>query len=304
MGHSEKEIWTNRSIRLFCFAFSGFAPELCSKLLYYKAFGRKLDLKNPKTLNEKLMWLKLNTYRESELITQCVDKYAVRRYIREQGCEEILNELIGVWDKPSEIPFSELPQRFVLKCNHGCGYNIICQNKELLDTQNVICTLNKWLREDFWRRYAEINYRKVPKKIICEAYITDSQQMVPVDYKFYCFNGRAKYVMACAHRDEAHVKYYFFNRDWQLERINPASVAAPPDFTLPKPARLEEMFAYADRLSAPFPFVRVDLYASDNRIIFGELTFTPAAALDTNRLPETDLLFGQNLEIPINKELL
>lgn len=302
MEHLEKEIWNSFGVRIFCYAFSGISPVVCSKFLYYKAFHRKLNLKNPQTLNEKLMWLKLNTYRDNALVNQCVDKYAVRSYIKKQGCNELLNELLGVWDKSDEIPFSKLPQRFVLKCNHGCGYNIICHDKNQLDWEEVRHKLDKWLKEDFWRRFAEINYRRVRRRIICEAYIEDSHQNVPVDYKFYCFNGHARYVMVCAFRGEGDVKYYFFNRQWQLERINPASKAAPANFQLPKPARLDDMFEYAERLSAPFPFVRVDLYAVEEQIIFGEFTFTPAAALDTSRLPETDHMFGRILELPLNKE--
>ncbi len=287
---------------MFCYVFSGIAPVLCSKLLYRLAFGRRLNLKSPQTLNEKLMWLKLNTYRNNEQIMQCSDKYAVRKYIHDQGCSEILNPLIGVWEQPSDIPFSELPQRFVLKCNHGCGYNIICKDKESLDFNLTRRLLTKWMKEDFWRRFAEITYRNISKRILCEAYIEDENQNGLTDYKFYCFNGKARYVMVCTNRSDGNVRYYFFNRRWQLERINPDSKEAAPDFSLPRPQRLEEMFVYAERLSSPFPFVRVDLYSPGNQIIFGELTFTPAAALDTNRLPETDYMFGSILKLPLNKE--
>ena len=91
--------------------------------------------------------------------------------------------------------------------------------------------------------------------------------------------------------------FYFFDRDFRLLRINRDSQAAPEGFTLPKPAGLDEAFAIADRLSKPFDFVRVDLYLTPPRgVRFGELTFTPAAALDNKRLPETDLRFGRMME--------
>ena len=174
MIYSENGIWSNHIIRIFCFIFSGIAPTLCSKVLFYYAFGKKLDLKNPQTLDEKLMWLKLNTYKDNPLVAQCIDKYAVRFYIESQGCSELLNDLIGVWKRAEEIPFSELPQKFVLKCNHGCGYNIICRDKSIFDSKAAVKRLKHWLREDFWRRFAEINYKTIPPKIICEAYIDEN----------------------------------------------------------------------------------------------------------------------------------
>ena len=112
---------------------STISPTLCSKLLYYRAFRRKLDLQHPQTLNEKLMWLKLNEYEKDPLVVQCADKYRVRDYVKAMGCGEILNELYGVYERPEDIPWDKLPQRFVLKCNHGCGYNILCRDRGSFD---------------------------------------------------------------------------------------------------------------------------------------------------------------------------
>src|SRR5699024_5967641 len=103
---------------------STISPTLATKFFYKKAFGKQLDLIEPKTLNEKILWLKLNTYKNNPLVTQCADKYLVREYVREAGCKEILNELIGVWDSVDEIEWDKLPDKFALKVNHGCGYNI------------------------------------------------------------------------------------------------------------------------------------------------------------------------------------
>lgn len=277
---------------------SPISATLASKYIYKRTFHKKLNLRRPETFNEKLMWLKLKRYTGNPLVTQCVDKYRVREYVIAQGCGEILNPLIGVWDCVEDIPFDNLPTKFVLKCNHGCGYNIICTDKNTFDKEHTKKLLKKWMRENFWKRFAESNYKKVPKKILCEAYIEDGNRRVPLDYKFYCFNGKARYVMVCCDRENGTPKYYFFNRNWQLERINTDSIAADEGFSLPAPGRLTDMFDYADRLAAPFPFVRVDLYAADDSIWFGELTFTPAAALDTARLPQADALFGSMLQIP------
>ena len=133
------------------------------------------------------------------------------------------------------------------------------------------------------------------EKIIVEKYLGSPDGRLPEDYKFYCFHGRAYCVMLCQGREAGWPRFYFFDRDFRLLRINRDSKNAPEGFSLPKPQGLDEAFRAADALSAGFPFVRVDMYIAKGRVFFGEMTFTPAAALDNNRLPETDLMFGNML---------
>lgn len=286
--------------RKITYVLSGISPTLCSKFIYRRALRRKLDLRHPQTFNEKLMWLKLNTYRDNPLITQCADKYRVREYVDKAGCGEILNELLGVYKRPEEIRWDTLPERFVLKCNHGCGYNLLCEDRDSLDKAAAVRTLQHWMSEDFWRLRAEINYKGIEKRIIAEKYLSHSNGRAPEDYKIYCFHGKPCCIMTCIGREKNEVEYYFFDRDWKLLRINESSKAAPADFDLPRPPMLEQMFRYAEILSAPFPFVRVDLYDLEERVVFGELTFTPAAALDKHRLPEADRLFSSLLSLPVS----
>ena len=112
-------------------------PVLGTKLLYRRSFHRGLDLKHPVTLNEKILWLKFHAYKDDPEVVRCADKFAVRAYVEEQGCGEILNELYAVYDSPDQIAWESLPDSFVLKCNHGCGYNLICPDKTRLDTAQV-----------------------------------------------------------------------------------------------------------------------------------------------------------------------
>lgn len=273
------------------------SPTLASHYWYLGRLKRPLRLKKPITLNEKLMWLKLNCYGNDPLVCQCADKYRVREYLKGVGCDTLLNDLYGVWDRVEDIPWDDLPNAFVLKCNHGCGYNILCPDKSKLDIEDAKTLLHKWMREDFWRKRAETQYRNIPRKIICEAFLGDGTP--PVDYKIYCFHGKASYILVCTERDTKKPKFYFFDSNWQLKRITKDGLNAPTDFTVEKPALLEQMLSYAEKLSAPFPFVRVDFYYVNDRIVFGELTFTPSAATDNVRLPETDKLFGSMLELPL-----
>lgn len=275
------------------------SPVLNTKKRYKSAFHKNLNLSNPITFNEKILWLKLNRYMRDPLVIQCADKYAVRAYVKQVGCSEILNELIGVYNTPSEINWNDFPEKFALKWNFGCGLNIICENKEALDIPATMRQLEKWRKDKCWLPYSELQYRYAPKKIICEKYLKNGSGRLPEDYKIYCFNGVPQYVMVCVGREHGHPKFYFFDRDWKLARINHDSMHAAPDFILEKPACMELMFDYAAKLSKPFSFVRADFYAVDGQAVFGELTFTPCGGLD-NVMPESmDVLFGNMLDIGI-----
>ncbi len=274
---------------------SDISPKFASEFWYLLYFKKKLDLRCPETLNEKLMWLKLNKYWHNPLVTQGADKYCAREYVKDCGYGYILNELYGVWDRADDIEWEKLPSSFVLKCNHGFGYNILCQDKSKLDIALTKKQLDKWMHTDFWKLNAEVQYQDIEKKIICEAFLGDGKGLV--DYKIYCFNGRAEYILYCDERKTGNTKFYFFDREWKLCPINKGSKEAGEDFYAERPSKLNEMLVIAEKLCEPFPFVRVDLYFVDNRIFFGELTFVPSAALDTARLPETDKMFGNMLNI-------
>jgi hypothetical protein len=285
------------STRNFYTAVSYISPRLNTELLFMRKFGRKPDLKNPKTLNEKILKLKLESYGSDPIVRQCADKYRVREFVQQRGCGETLNGLIAVYDSPEEIDWDSLPERFAMKWNFGCGYNIICSDKSKLDIAATVKQLKKWGREPFWAYYSELQYRNMDKKIIVEEYIGAEDGSLPEDYKFYCFDGRAYCCMLCQGREEGWPKFYFMDRDFQLLRINRDSKNAPEGFAIPKPAGLDKAYDIADTLSKGFPFVRVDLYLTEQGVRFGEMTFTPAAALDNKRLPETDLMFGEMMKL-------
>jgi len=274
-----------------------FSPELTCRILFYSAFRRRLDTKNPKTLDEKLCTMKITEYAHHPLIPLCVDKYRVREYVTSKGLGSLLNECYAVYERPDDIDWEALPQSFVLKCNHGCGYNILCPSKKDLDIPAARRRLKRWMREDYWRLNAELNYRGIPKRIICEKYLCSEEHPVLKDYKVYCFHGKPYCMMVCVGRGEGKTRFYFFDPDWNLLRINPDSIAAPEGLTVEKPAGVREMFEYARILSEDFRFVRVDFFQVGEKIIFGEMTFTPASGMDKNRLPETDRLLGSMLHL-------
>ncbi len=286
-----------RSTRNFYAALSYLSPRLNTRLLFYRKFGRFPDLDHPATLNEKLLKLKLERYGTDPLVRQCADKLLVRDFVESRGYGALLNRLLAVYDRPADIDWDALPERFALKWNFGCGYNLICPDKAALDRAQALRQLKAWGREPFWAYYSELQYQHMEKKLLAEEFIGGADGSLPEDYKFYCFDGHAHCVLLCQGREEGWPRFYFFDRSFTLLRINPDSQAAPADFAPEKPAGLDEAFRVADRLSAGFPFVRVDLYLTPQGVRFGEMTFTPSAAMDNRRLPETDRMFGQMLSL-------
>ena len=269
------------------------SPKLSVKYWFYHYFHRRLNLKDPQTLDEKIQWMKLYYYKNNPLVYQCADKYRVREYVKHCGLEHILVNLIASYKSPKDIDWKTLPSKFVLKWNFGSGGNVVCTDKSKLDTilaTKELCAYQK-VRADLI--CAEPQY-KMEKVLLCESFIEPEHGDTPVDYKFYCFGGKAKYVLCCYGRTEnKKPAFYFFDRNWQLQRLNKMGLDAPEGFTMPKPEGMDKLFEYAEILSKPFPFVRADFYLEGGHAYFGELTFTPAGGYDTGRLPSSDLKFGQ-----------
>jgi len=248
-----------------------FAPVLYARLAYKKATGKKLDLKDPVTFNEKLIWMKL--FYDDPLMVKCTDKVGMRDYVREKGLEHILPEVYGIYDSPGEISWETLPNRFVLKCNHGCEYNILCKDKKALDKRDAAKKLRKWLKTDFSLYANEPHYRKIIPKVLCEEFLDDGGE-VPNDYKVYCFKGEPRVIVACSGR-QSDLLFEFYDLEW-----NPLDIHVQENKqTIRRPEALDEMIGYARTLSEPFPFVRVDFYDVNSRPVLGEMTFTPSAGM-------------------------
>lgn len=269
--------------------------------LYWKlTMDYPLNLEHPTTFNEKLQWLKLHN-RKEEYVT-LVDKYAVKEYVAKQIGEEYVIPTIGKWDKPSDIEWDKLPNQFVLKTNHDGGSNgiVVCKDKSKLNKRKAL----RELRHSFYRNTYLIGrewpYKNVPRRIFAEQYLEDSQGAL-TDYKFSCFGGKADNVMVCLDRHLGDTKFYFFDKNWNLLRLNKRGIEAPADFTLPKPDGMDKMFELAETLSKDLPYARVDFYNVDGHIYFGEITFFPAGGTDANLLQETDILFGSKINLPTDK---
>lgn len=273
------------------------SPTLSSKLLYYRKFNEKLNLKNPQKFNEKLMWLKLNMYNKDKQVWKCSDKFQVREYAINNGVNESnLPKIINLYQNANNINFEDLPNKFVLKCSHGCGFNYICRDKSKINHKEVKKNLNKWLKTKFGYESAEIHYTHIKPVIICEEYIENNGEDLPIDYKIYCFSGEPKVVLVCFNRKENFHDVVFFDIKWNKLHLREGESIK----TIDKPSSFSEMIKIAKKVSKKFPFVRVDFYQNENKAIMGEMTFTPAACL-AYYLESAEYELGKMLKLPKDK---
>ena len=241
------------------------------KIIYWEAFGKKLDLKDPKDLNQVIHWLIIYKFGETE--AELYDKYKVKKYIEKLNIPDLhVAKLIKKYKNADQIILDELPEKFVLKTTHGCADYEICTDKTKFDFHNAKKRLNKAVKREFTKGLCEYFSVDVEKAIICEEYIEDKHINVPIDYKFHCFNGIACSMMVCTERD-VKTKYDYFDKDWNYLDWSHESYRSPNK--LLKPENMEIMWEIAEKLASPFPFVRVDLYNIEGKIYFGEYTFTP-----------------------------
>ena len=263
--------------------------------LYERNHGVMPDFKNPRNFNEKCMWLLHNVYGSEPLVTRCADKYEMRGYVEEKGLGSILPKVYGVWDKPKQVPWESFPEKFVVKCNHGCGCNVICTDKSALDIKKANRDLRRWLKINYANYYGEINYKNIKPRIFCEEFLDEGTGDQPIDWKFICLNGEPRVLMVCTERATGTAKFMF--TDMEYNRI-PCEIGHHAGGTLPpKPDTLEEMISAARTLSQDFPMVRVDFYSIGGKAYLGEMTFSPLGCAIDYIDDETLLKMGDMLDI-------
>ncbi len=257
---------------------------------------RPVNLSEPKYFNEKMLWIKYNMYNDSPLVAQCYNKYFVRQYIVKKGLGYILNTLYGVWNSTEEIQWDNLPEEYVMKSTNGYGGHVFKKKGKIFDKQAAIRTLNDSIEQFKYFHFlsGDLFVDKTKQLIICEKMIESSFGYdTPEDYKFYCFNGEPKYVEIMMDRNSSK-SYKYIERflDINLKDRYELEGEATPG-TIEKPQCYDEMVDIARTLAEDFPFVRVDLYVSHGKPIFGELTFTPYHAQTKESLIE----LGEQLDM-------
>lgn len=282
------------AISLYHCFMSWFMPKAVSdekavrKYYSSRTNGMSLDLENPKTFSQKQQWYKLNSH--DPLMQICADKLAVRDYIEKQGYGYLLNDLLGKYKSVKEINLEELPQQFVIKAAHGSGFNVIVKDKNNLNWHQTKLMLNSWMHQNIAWGGREWVYKNMPRNIIIEKYLEDETGELR-DYKFFCFNGKPKFMQLEVGRYTNCNTRNFYDMEWNLMPFG-KELPHNPDINIPKPEMFEEMKKIAKDLCAPFQFVRVDLYQVGGKVYFGELTFFPAGGAPDFVPSEYDSIVG------------
>lgn len=264
------------------------------KLKFLALLGKKLNLKNPQTFNEKLQWLKLND-RKPEYTTM-VDKYEAKRYVADIIGEEYIIPTLGVWDKFDDIDFDSLPNQFVLKCTHDSGGIVIVKDKTKFDKEEARKKINKCLKRNYYLHGREWPYKNVKPRIIAEKYMVDESGTELKDYKVFNFDGIPNIIQVDYARFSAH-KRNLYDTDWKYVE---AAIKYPTDknHEIARPKALDEMLELAKKLSEGIPHLRTDFYSIDEKIYFGELTFFPESGFGSYSPEQFGVEMGKWLNLP------
>ncbi len=270
------------------------SSKMCIRIRYRLKLGKKLNLENPRTFNEKLQWLKL--YDKNPLYIQLADKYEVRQYVKEKIGEQYLVPLIGIYKDENEIPFDNLPEQYVLKCTHDSGTVIIMNEQNNITTDEMKLILRRSLKRNFYYLGREWPYKNILPRIICESVIQTVDNCPPRDYKIFCFDGEPKFAFVASDRGRG-TKFDFFDLAWNKY---PFTQHYPnSNYDIPKPKQWDEMLFLAGKLSKGIPHVRVDFYIDVNeKILFGELTFSHFSGMEKFEPEEYDEYFGRFITLP------
>lgn len=266
--------------------------ELFLKIMFRLKIGSWPNLKNPRTFNEKIQWLKLHD--RNPLYTQLVDKYEVRQYVTDMIGEEYLIPLLGVWDNFDNIDFDALPGQFVLKCTHDSGGLVICKDKSKLDISAAKKKINACMKRNYYWVLREWPYKNVKPRIIAEKYMEDEPNKGLKDYKFFCFNGDVKAMFVATDRESHQTKFDFFDANFNhlpIKQHYPNNDLG----RIAKPNGFEQMKVLASKLTSKFPHCRADFYDVDGKVYFGELTFSHFSGLEPFEPIEWDMKFGNLL---------
>lgn len=268
------------------------------KLRYFITLGEKLNLKNPKTFNEKLQWLKIND--RKAIYTTMADKYSARQFIQNKYGKEYLIPLLGIWNKFDEIDFEKLPNQFVIKCTHDSASTYICKDKSKLNIKKLKKHCNKHLKKSYYYYAREWPYKNITPRIICEKYMINKNKKRGIEYKLICIQGKVQIIYARVNNEPPKgTTLNFFDTNW-----NELPLKLGFDSTsevIKKPVNLSKMIEIAEEISKDIIFIRVDFYEIDNKLYIGELTFYPHAGWLNIDYDETTRALDELLQLPLQE---
>ena len=277
------------------------SDEAWCRTMFKWTHGYGLDLRDPKTLNEKIQWLKL--YNRKPEFTVYADKFAVRDYIKERVGERCLIPLLAVSDDPEAIDFEHLARPFIIKPTHSSGKTIIVRDGDSIDRRAIVTKCRGWLETNLYRDGREWHYRDIPPRIVVEQLLLDDAGNIPLDYKFHCIEGRTAAIQVDLDRETNH-KRNFYDCHWNLLPFTWSVCVGdrplwPQGRAVAKPAVLAEMIELSEKLAQAFAYIRIDWYLVGSRIYFGELTFHHGGGYERILPLEWDRTLGDLLHLPV-----
>ena len=267
-----------------------FAPMTYLHWQYRYITGKPLNLSKPATYTEKLQYLRYFVFPKDPLVIRGSDREAVREMLKEKGLKQYLIPSYGVYNRFEDIPWKRLPKQFVIKCTHASGFNHIVLDKHKVNRQQLKQTFRRWLKTDYGFTTLERHYSPIPRKIIIEKYLGIDTSL-PIEYKLHVFHGQVKYLYVVTGRG-ADIRYTHFLSNWTPFPGGQFNGWQASDYPIIEPPNFQTMIQVAEKLAAPYPFVRVDLYNLEGKIYFSELTFTPAKGTLKLADPQTDITMG------------
>lgn len=279
-----------------------FPDKLYLRFKFHLAMGKKMNLKNPKSFNEKLQWLKL--YDRKPEYTQMVDKFEAKKYVAQIIGEEYIIPTLGIYDSVDEIDLNKLPDQFVLKCTHDSGGIAICKDKTQLNFEAVKKKLKKFQKRKYYYQSREWPYKNVKPRIIAEKYMIDESGYELKDYKFFCFDGIPKILFIASDRGSSteETKFDFFDMNFNHLPITNGHKNSKKQINCPK--TFEKMKYLATRLSKDIPHVRVDFYDIYGKVKFGELTFSHFGGMVPFEPEKWDYTLGEWIKLPQYKNII
>lgn len=285
---------SNKVLKKVKYAMRFIPDRLYIQIYYFAHFKKFCDLKNPKTYNEKLNWLKL--HERNPLHTTLVDKYEVKEYVAQIIGKEHIVPTFGVWDSFDEIDFDKLPNQFVLKCTHDSEGFVIVTDKKKFDKKAAKAKIEASLKQNFYYIGREWPYKNVKPRVLAEQYMEDHTDGELRDYKFFCFDGEPKAMLIASGRAAGHAMINYYDIDFNLLEFTTKYPNAKEP--LRKPVTYDKMVEFSKILSKGYPHVRVDFYEVDGQLYFGELTFFSCSGFMPFEPKKWDKVFGDWIELP------
>ena len=290
--------------RLIRFVYDHFLPCMVNRR-WQATYGYKIDWNKPRDINEKMQWL--NCFSDTKLWSLCADKYRVREFLEERGLGHLAVRLYGVWQNANDIDFDNLPETFVLKCNHDSGTSIIVDKRKPFDKEEIVFKLNEALKVKYGYINGELFYNRIKPCVIAEEFLQDKTcdfSSTLVDYKIWCFDGKPYCTWACYNRVDGHTFVNVYDKNW---KVHPECSVFNDHYRdgkgkVPKPETHGQMMEVAAVLSKGFPEVRVDLYEVNGKLYFGELTFMTAFGQIDFYTKEFLLELGDQCVLPTDKK--